>query len=127
MKTFNEIMESGKIWNVQNMAVMNCGLIKLPDCKTCTVVWSDDEMGWEHVSVAPTHQFTIPSWNDMCELKDIFFGDEEEVYQIHPSKSQYVNIKENCLHLWKPKGIDLQQLVKEKEGGKNENYNKEES
>lgn len=37
----------------------------------------------------------------MCYLKDVFFEDEEEVYQIHPPKSQYVNIRENCLHLWK--------------------------
>lgn len=120
MKIFEEIMASGKLWDVQDMSIMKCGLIKLPDCKTCSVVWSDNEMGWEHVSVAPRHKYSIPTWDDMCVLKDTFFDDEEEVYQIHPKKSAYVNIKENCLHLWKPKGIDLQQLVNEKAGSKNE-------
>lgn len=120
MKTFEDIMASEKIWNVEDMAGVKCGFIKLPDCKTCSVVWSDDEMGWEHVSVSPKHKFSIPTWDDMCVLKDIFFNDEEEVYQIHPPKSQYVNLKDNCLHLWKPKGIVLNELVKEKAGGKNE-------
>ncbi len=118
MKTFEEIMASTYLWNVQDMGFMKCGLIKLPDCKTCSVVWSDNENGWEHVSVAPRHQFSIPSWNDMSTLKDIFFDDEEEVYQIHPPKSHYVNIKENCLHLWKPIGIDLHKLVNEKTKGR---------
>jgi hypothetical protein len=25
----------------------------------------------------------------MCVLKDVFWGEEEEVYQIHPKKSEY--------------------------------------
>ncbi len=47
----------------------------------------------------------------MCTLKDIFFDDEEEAYQIHPKKSQYVNGVENCLHLWKPIGHEIDELV----------------
>ena len=31
-----------------------------------------------------------------------FFEDEEEVIQYHPKKSQYVNLHENCLHMWRP-------------------------
>ena len=77
-------------------------LVKLKDCGTCTMVLGRNEHGMEHVSVAPTHKFRIPSWDDMAELKDICFEDEEEVYQVHPPKSRYVNIKENCLHLWRP-------------------------
>lgn len=48
----------------------------------------------------------------MCVLKDIFFGEEEEVYQIHPKKSRHVNCVENCLHLWKPIGHEIDELVK---------------
>lgn len=47
-------------------------------------------------------------------LKDIFFDDEEEVYQIHPKKSEYVNLSENCLHLWKPIGHELGELVEKR-------------
>lgn len=40
-----------------------------------------------------------PSWDDMCKLKDMFYKDEDEVWQCHPKKSEYVNFMENCLHL----------------------------
>lgn len=46
-----------------------------------------------------------PNWDDMCIIKDIFWDEEDEVLQIHPAKSEYVNIKSNCLHLWKVKGL----------------------
>jgi len=114
MKEFAFIVADKRIWQAENMGFMNSALIKLPDCKTCSVIWSDNECGWEHVSVSPKHKFSIPTWDDMCVLKDIFFYDEEVVYQIHPAKSQYVNIVDNCLHLWKPKDIDLKKIVEEK-------------
>lgn len=66
-----------------------------------SVVWSPDEGGWEHVSFSPYNHSRTPSWDEMCQLKDIFFDEEEEVIQIHPKKSQYVNIMQNCLHLWR--------------------------
>ena len=48
----------------------------------------------------------------MCELKDMFFDDEEEAYQIMPKKSEYVNLKDNCLHLWRPSnGKTLNDLI----------------
>ena len=46
----------------------------------------------------------IPTWEDMCRLKEIFFRDDEAVIQIHPQKSEYVNNMPNCLHLWKYQG-----------------------
>ena len=113
MKTFEEIMASGKLWNYKGAFGIHRALIKLPDCKTCSVIWSDNEEGWEHVSVSPLKQFNVPTWKDMCVVKDTFFNDEEEAYQIHPKKSCYVNCVENCLHLWKPKGHEIDELVKE--------------
>lgn len=101
MKSDKEIIEAGKIWDAQATPPMMSGWIKLPDCKRCSVVWSRNEGGYEHVSVSPINKFIMPSWDDMCALKDIFFDDEEEVYQIHPPKSEYVNMMSNCLHLWK--------------------------
>lgn len=38
----------------------------------------------------------------MARLKEIFFYPEEEAYQIMPKKSEYVNFKENCLHIYRP-------------------------
>jgi hypothetical protein len=40
-------------------------------------------------------------------IKDIFWGEEEAVMQIHPPASEYVNIHPYCLHLWKPIGIEF--------------------
>ena len=37
-----------------------------------SVVWSYGG-GWDHVSVSPRQKRIIPSWDDMCRLKDIFF------------------------------------------------------
>lgn len=57
--------------------------------------------GWDHVSVAPLNRKTIPTWDMMCKVKDIFFKPEEAVIQIHPPKDEYVNNMPNCLHLWR--------------------------
>lgn len=59
-----------------------------------------DNLGWEHVSVSlPDRCLT---WNEMCKVKDLFWGPEDEVIQIHPAKSEYVNFHPFCLHLWRP-------------------------
>lgn len=77
------------------------GVINLPDSGRASVIasWGG---GWEHVSVSPKKDYNIPTWVDMCFLKDLFFKDDEVVIQIHPKKEDYVNIKNNCLHLWRP-------------------------
>jgi hypothetical protein len=74
-----------------------------------------DQGGWDHVSV---HVYVIrhraadrsgdvteartPIWQEMCLIKDLFFGPEETVIQIHPPRSRYVNNHEHVLHLWRP-------------------------
>lgn len=57
--------------------------------------------GWDHVSVAPIQARLIPTWGQMCKVKDIFFRDNESVIEIHPPKAEYVNNMKNCLHLWR--------------------------
>lgn len=57
--------------------------------------------GWEHVSVHRANG-KIPTWEEMCAIKDFFFKEEEVVVQYHPKKSEYVNIHQGCLHLWRP-------------------------
>lgn len=60
----------------------------------------DSEYGWEHVSVS-RHNKT-PSWDEMCFVKDLFWGEDEVVIQYHPAKDDYVNHHPYCLHLWRP-------------------------
>lgn len=56
--------------------------------------------GWEHVSIDGKKR--LPDWNEMCELKDMFFRDDECCVEYHPPKSEYVNNAPYCLHIWKP-------------------------
>lgn len=69
---------------------------------------ASDGLGWEHVSVSKTYgtRLTIPSWNDMCTIKNLFWDDEDCVIQYHPPKSEYVNTCPYALHLWRP-DIDM--------------------
>lgn len=85
----------------------NCGAFDISCRRTgavLTVLASDTE-GWEHVSVSLP--FRCPTWDEMCFIKDIFWGEEETVIQFHPPRSQYVNNHDFCLHLWKPIGIQV--------------------
>jgi hypothetical protein len=59
-----------------------------------------DGGGWEHVSVSLVDR--VPTWDEMCWVKSLFWDDEEAVMQLHPPKSDYVNHHPYCLHLWRP-------------------------
>ena len=56
--------------------------------------------GWDHVSVSRKNK--MPTWDEMCAIKDMFFEPEEVAVQYHPKKSEYVNNHPYCLHLWRP-------------------------
>ena len=66
-----------------------------------SVIWSYDG-GWEHVSIAPVNRRRVPTWEEMCRLKEAFWNDDECVIQYHPKKSENVSFLDNCLHLWRP-------------------------
>lgn len=63
---------------------------------------------WEHVSVSIYPRVDrLPTWEEMCFVKDLFWGPEETVVQFHPPESQYVSMGQ-VLHLWKPPyGLEL--------------------
>lgn len=69
------------------------------------LVIASDGGGWEHVSVSCRD--STPSWDDMCEVKSIFWDDDDTVVQFHPKKSEYVNFHPHCLHLWKQTGEEF--------------------
>jgi len=60
---------------------------------------------WEHVSVSLKNR--CPNWREMCFVKDYFWDPDEVVMQLHPAKSEYVNMHPYCLHLWKPIDLDI--------------------
>ena len=63
------------------------------------VVIAADQGGWEHVSVSLADR--CPTWEEMCHIKELFWGDSDTVVQFHPSKDEYVNNHPFCLHLWR--------------------------
>jgi len=67
--------------------------------------WNAEIKNWEHVSVSVLHR--IPSWEEMCRVKELFWADDETVVQFHPRKSEYVNAHPHCLHLWKQVGVEV--------------------
>lgn len=75
-----------------------CGSIQFGH-KKAVVIWSFGG-GWEHVSIS--FKYRCPTWEEMCQVKDMFFREDECVVQYHPAKSEYVNRHPYCLHLWRP-------------------------
>lgn len=85
-------------------------IMELPTGVRCSIVVGANEEGWEHVSVE-LYARRLPTYQEMQLIKEIFWDDEEEVVQIHPKKSQYVNMTE-ALHLWRPVNGDWSKLGK---------------
>jgi len=105
MKSINEIAKQPRL---NNIAIGEDGLSFLwSDGKWNYVVIASNGMGWDHVSVSCRNKRITPSWDVMCRIKDICFEPDEVVVQFHPKKSEYVNITNNCLHLWKPQNIEI--------------------
>ena len=69
------------------------------------VIVASDGEGWEHVSVSCEDR--IPTWQEMCFIKDMFWEPEDCVVQYHPPASEYINNHPFVLHLWRPIGQDL--------------------
>lgn len=55
--------------------------------------------GWEHVSVSLPNR--CPTWNEMCFVKKLFWGEDVTVVQFHPKKEDYKNLHPYCLHLFR--------------------------
>lgn len=78
------------------------------------VIFGYNEAGMmEHVSFSCSNKKKIPSWEQMCRLKDMFFKQDEMAVQIHPRGDRYVhgvNGLGNVMHLWRPKDGDFSAL-----------------
>src|ERR1700751_2531619 len=61
-----------------------------------------DGLGWRHLSITNAQTRELPSWNTMCRVKELFFGDDEWALQFHPPKADYINDHPFVLHLWQP-------------------------
>jgi hypothetical protein len=83
----------------------NNGAFKIcKDGYDLNVICSDEI--WEHVSVSKKNR--CPTWEEMCFVKDLFWGPECCVIQYHPPKSVYVSNHPFCLHLWRKVGSEFE-------------------
>lgn len=101
MKTLEQLKSVANLLINYTTIDGGCGELYRGGKEYGSVIWSNSG-GWEHVSVCPYKKSHTPTWDEMCELKDMFFNDDEVVVQYHPAKSNYINIMPNCLHLWRP-------------------------
>lgn len=85
----------------------NNGMFIVPYAGLTLNCMASDGQGWEHVSVTINESKKPPVWEVMDHVKNLFWDSEDCVLQYHPPKSVYVNTHPNCLHLWKPIGIDI--------------------
>ena len=106
MKTHEEICNIERLKVDQTGYDGGCGFIYFPaQREPMCVIWSFGE-GWEHVSVS--YNKRMPTWEEMCKVKDMFWNEDETVVQFHPKKSEYVNTHKYCLHLWRKKNTDFE-------------------
>lgn len=103
MRNLQEILSNDRILcitrNINNDNVIQLMMTVLLRNKYATVKFTR-AMNWEHLSVS--FQDETPSWDDMQRMKEMFWTDDEECFQLHPKKENYINNHEHCLHIWRP-------------------------
>lgn len=62
---------------------------------------------WEHVSVSVWIPRRRPTWEEMNFVKRLFWDDSETVIQLHVPRDRHISVQDNCLHLWKPTGVEI--------------------
>lgn len=102
MKSIQEILKTPRLQIVTTGADGGTGYAHLISSKKphpAVVVFSNGG-GWDHVSVSFSNR--TPTWDEMCEIKRMFFRPDEICVEYHPADSEYVNNMPYCLHIWRP-------------------------
>lgn len=103
MKTFDEIRGDRRFQKNESAEDGGNGWVTLRG-KTFFAVYSNGG-GWDHVSVSLRNR--CPTWEEMCEIKGIFFRPDECCVEYHPASKDYVNVHPYCLHIWRPQKDEL--------------------
>lgn len=83
------------------------GVFRIPSPvdKATIFVIASSGFGWDHVSASRKNR--CPNWPEMEHIKRLFFKDDETAMQLHVPPSDHISIHPNCLHLWRPVGIEI--------------------
>jgi hypothetical protein len=78
-----------------------CGVFQLKSGRgeEIRVIASSGE-GWDHVSVSLEKR--CPTWEEMEQVKRMFFKDDETAMQLHVPPSAHISHHPYCLHIWRP-------------------------
>lgn len=102
MKTNDEILKLNRLLDVNIGEDGGEGWLFMPTGNKpfASVIWrrGDD---WGHVSISPMEKTHTPSGDEMHDIKDMFFYEDEVVMLLQPTRSDYVDNMPDCLHLWK--------------------------
>jgi hypothetical protein len=103
MKDINEILKDKRIDQVlrkvnDDKAIQLKLMLNTQYNKQACVKFTK-ALGWEHLSVS--FDDMLPDWNYMQEMKEMFWKDDEECFQLHPKKENYINNHNYCLHIWR--------------------------
>ncbi|MCA9938724.1 MAG: hypothetical protein KC418_08780 [Anaerolineales bacterium] len=99
-------IRDGKYASTHHQGNNGAFLVKGPR-RAWLLIIASDSAGWDHVSVRVHKQNRCPRWDEMAFVKTLFWDDEEEVMQLHPRQSQYVNNHPYVLHLWRPQNREI--------------------
>lgn len=82
-----------RCWDYNGLHVL-ASVMKYPDGRE-----------WLHVSFSRKNR--MPEYKDMKIVRNSFIGEDKKCIMVFPDKSHYVNISENCLHLWYTKDCPI--------------------
>lgn len=73
---------------------------------------ASDNRGWEHVSISLRTGGLdavrrLPTWEEMCLVKGLFWSEDDTVIQYHPGKPNHRDDDPYTLHLWRPIGVTM--------------------
>ena len=90
MKDLNEVMAPTPVRNL-SLVSGSRALLEMANMKHQQKlrIIASDGFGWEHVSVSRRDR--CPTWEEMCQIKALFWDEDDCVIQYHPPRSEYVN------------------------------------
>lgn len=78
-----------------------CGSFMVPSKidKALMRVFAAAGAGWDHVSVSRKNR--CPNWEEMSQIKKLFFHHRETVVQFHVPEEDHINFHPFTLHMWR--------------------------
>lgn len=100
LNRFRDIENAKRLWG--SAGDHEAGMFRVPssiDGAQITIIASVGE-GWDHVSASRVDR--CPTWEEMEQIKRMFFRDDECAFQLHVPPSDHISVHPHCLHIWRP-------------------------